>query len=107
MLIQDGLEINEKDADGDTPLKTAIDLILKEEHEDVPSFPACKAFNLLRKNGAKFENKKFETKKKVEERIFKKCGRGKKTRNETYHLISHYSDTRLKNNYKFTHDIYT
>ena len=102
LLIEAGSEIDEKDADGDTPLKTAIDLILKEESEDSPSFPVCKAFNLLRKNGAKLKNKEFESKKKDEERIFKKCVGGKKTKDETYYFISHITIHDLKNNYKFT-----
>ena len=77
LLIEAGSEIDKEDTDGHTPLKTAIDLILKGEREDPSRFPGCKFFNPLRKNGAKSENKEFGRNKKDTDRVFEKCVGGK------------------------------
>ena len=81
ILIEASSKIDEKDVNGYTPLKTAIDMAFKTainmEHErvgDIPSnHPRCRNIDKLFEKGARIGNVDFGIDKKRKMNLLKKC----------------------------------
>ena len=77
MLIEEGAEIDGTDANGDTPLKTAINRKYYWDAENSSNPYGCEAIMLLVKLGANPKNLNFAAKNNEKYGILQKCQMGK------------------------------
>ena len=73
ILIEAGSEIDEKDLNGYTPFKTAIDMEYKRIAENPSNHPRCQNIFKLFEKGARIGNVDFGIDKKRKMNLLKKC----------------------------------